>query len=155
MTIPEKVILHICCCCGVAQLSRVQKLLDFGTRVASLCRRHDRVSGIMRTLRWLFAENLWRFHSMILLKRMLATGQPESLSEGIVTRGTVHGKETRQADLFETPAIRTESGRRRFLICSSAVTTYNLLPPALPDSGPRQFKAQYRALLLREQYGED
>ena len=84
---------------------------------------------------------------------MLATGQPESLREGIVTRRSVHGRETRQADFFETPAIRTESGRRRFLY--SAVTTYNSLPPAVRGLGPRQFKAQYRALLLREQYGDE
>ena len=84
---------------------------------------------------------------------MLAAGQPESLRERIVTRGSAHGRQTRQADLFETPAIRTESGRRRFLY--SAVTTFNSLPPAMRDLGPRQFKAQYRALLFREQYGED
>ena len=46
----------------------------------------------------------------------------------------------------------TESGRRRFLY--SAVTEYNGLPQELRDLGPRQFRTQCRAHLLRVQYGD-
>lgn len=138
--------------CGVTQLARIQRLLNFGARVISGRRKYDHISDVLRNLKWLSAENLWRYHSVNLLKRLMVTGQPESLREGIATRGSVHGRTTRQANDLETPVIRAESGRRRFLY--SAVTTYNSLPPALRDLGPRQFKAQYRALLLREQYGE-
>lgn len=86
-----------------------------------------------------------------MLKRMLHSGQPESLRNSVMTRGSVHGRSTRQADLLETPIIRTESGRRRFLY--SAVGAYDL-PQELRELGPRQFATQYRAHLLEVQYGE-
>ena len=138
--------------CGATQLARVQRLLNFGARVISGRRKYDHISDVLKNLRWLSAENMWRFHAVTLLKKMLVTGQPESLRERVVTRGSVHGRATRQADALETPAIRTESGRRRFLF--SAVSLYNSLPPTLRDLGPQQFKIQYRKQLLRAQYGE-
>ena len=138
--------------CGVTQLARVQRLLNFAARVISGRRKYDHISDVLRSLRWLSAENMWRFHSVMLLKKMLVAGQPESLRGQIVTRGSVHGRNTRQADALETPAIRTESGRRRFLY--SAVSFYNSLPPDLQNLEPQQFKTRYRKWLLRKQNGE-
>ena len=87
-----------------------------------------------------------------MLVRMLHTGQPESLRNNVETRGSIHGRNTRQANSLATPAIRTEFGRRRFLY--SAVCEYNSLPRELRHLGPRQFRIQYCAHLLRGQYGE-
>ena len=84
---------------------------------------------------------------------MLTTCQPESLHDRIASRGSVHGRSTRQAGQLDTPMIRTETGRRRLLY--SAVTMYNELPTALRDLSLRRFKSEYRALLLRKQYGDD
>ena len=56
-----------------------------------------------------------------------------------LSRGSIHGRDTIQTDSLDTPAIRTESGRRRFLY--STVSEYNALPQDLRDLGPRQFKA--------------
>ena len=123
--------------CGVTQLARLQKLLNFGARVISGRRKYDHISDVLKNLQWLSAENRWRYHSLTMLKRMLDSGQPESLRNGIVTRGSVHGRSTRHAASLATPAIRTESGRRRFLY--SAVTEYNGLPQELRDLGPRQW----------------
>ena len=139
--------------CGATQLARVQRLLNFGARVISGRRKYDHISDVLRSLGWLSAENMYRFHSLTLLKKLLVTGQPESLRDRIVTRGSVHGRQTRNADALETPAIRTESGRRRFLY--SAVLEYNSLPPVLRDLDANRFKAQYRKWLLRVQNGDD
>ena len=106
----------------------------------SITPSNDHISNVLKNLRWLSAENMWQSHAVTLLKKMLVTGQPESLRERVVTRGSVHGRATRQADALETPAIRAESGRRRFLF--SAVSLYNSLPPTLRDLGPQQFKIQ-------------
>ena len=38
--------------------------------------------------------------------RMIHTGQPESLTKGIVTRGSVHSRSTRQANSLHTPSTR-------------------------------------------------
>ena len=139
--------------CGVTQMGRLQKMLNFGARVVSGRRRFDHISDVMRELRWLSAENMYRFQSVMLLKKMLITGQPESLRDRITSRGSVHGRSTRQANLLDTPMIRTEAGRRRFLY--STVTIYNELPTALRDLCLSRFKVEYRAMLLREQYGDD
>ena len=133
-------------------MSRLQRLINFGARVVSGRRKYEHISDVLKQLQWLSAENMWRLQSVTLLKRMLETGQPESLCSGIVSRGSVHGRDTRQSDQLDLPAIRTESGRRRFLY--TTVSLFNALPPALRELGPRRFKSQYRKLLLREQFGD-
>ena len=87
---------------------------------------------------------------MTLLKQMLSTGQPEQLHGSLVTRGDVHHRNTRQAGQLHRPAIRSESGRRRFLF--AAVAEYNTLPQCLRDMGPRQFRANLRDHLITNQY---
>ena len=89
----------------------------------------------------------------MLLKKMLVTGQPESVYDRIAYRGSIHGRSTRQAGMIDTPMIRTETGRRRFLY--SAVTMFNALPAALRDLSLFRFKREYRALLLSRLYGDD
>ena len=90
----------------------------------------------------------------MMLNRMLQlqTRQLESLRNIIVTRGSIHGRDTRQTDSLETPAMRTESGRGRFLY--STASEYNALSQDLRDPSPRQFKAHCRSHLLRVQNGE-
>ena len=144
---------HQCLRCMWCHSDRLQRMLNFGARVISGRRKYDHISDVMRDLQWLSAENMWRFHSVMLLKKMFTTGQPESLHDRIASRGSVHGRSTRQAGQLDTPMIRTETGRRRFLY--SAVTMYNELPTALRDLSLRRFKSEYRALLLRKRYGND
>ena len=114
--------------------ARVQKLLNFGARVISGRRIYEHISDVLKDLQWLSAENLWRYHSLTMLRRTFHSGQPESLRSGIMTGGSVHDRSTRQADSFETSAIHTESGRRRFLY--STVSMYNSLPRELPELPP-------------------
>ena len=133
-------------------MSRLQRLINFGARVVSGRRKYDHISDVLKQLRWLSAVNMWRFQSVTLLKRTLETGQPESLCGGIVSRGSVHGRVTRQSDQLDLPVIRTESGRRRFLYAATSV--YNTLPPTLRELDLRRFRNEYREYLLREQYGD-
>lgn len=128
------------------QIARIQKLLNFGARVISGRRKFDHVSDVLRDLHWLSAQNLYRYHSMTLLKRIIATGEPEALHSRIVLCGDVHGRETRQGCQFQTPSIRTESDRRRFLY--SAVRDFNALPPAIRGLDPMMFKSELRQYLL-------
>ena len=70
--------------CGVTQMSRLQRLINFGARVVSGKRKYDHVSEVLKELRWLSAENMWRLQSVTLLKKILETGEPEALSNAIV-----------------------------------------------------------------------
>ena len=139
--------------CGSTQMARLQKLLNFGARVISGRRKFDHISDVLKLLKWLTAENLHRYHSLTLLKRILSTGQPETLHNSLVTRGDIHHRLTRQADRLDRPVIRTESGRRRFLY--SAVTAYNALPQNLREQGPRLFQRNLRKHLLASQSRDD
>ena len=130
---------------------RLQKLLNYGARVISGRRKFDHISDVLKDLEWLTAKNRHQYHSLTLLKRILANGQPETLYDSLVTRGDVHGRVTRQADQLARPTIHTESGSRRFLY--SAVTAYNALPQALREMGPRLFPRNLRKHLLERQNG--
>ena len=134
---------------GATQRARLQKLLNFGARVESGRRKFDHVSDVLEGLQWLSADNWWRFHSLTVLKRTIYSGQTESLAKGIVTRGSVHNRRTRQANIIDTTSIHTESGRRRFLY--SVVSEYDALPQAIRDLSPAQFRVQYRSHLLQTQ----
>ena len=98
-------------------MPRLQRLI--GARVVSGKRKYDHVSEVLKELRWLSAENMWRIQSITLLKKILESGQPEALSNGIVSRGSARGHDTRQSDQFDLPVIKTESRRRRFLYATS------------------------------------
>ena len=139
--------------CGITETARLQKLLNFGARVISGRRKYDHISDVLRDLKWLSAENLYRYHSVALLKQILSFGQPEHLYSRLATRGDVHHRATRQADRLDRPAIRTDSGRRRFLF--GAVTEYNALPQSLREMGPCRFKSNLRKHLLASQNVND
>ena len=135
--------------CNTTQLARLQKLLNFSARVISGRRKFDHVSDVLRDLGWLSARNMYSYHVLTLLKRMLVTAQPESIASRIVHRRDVHQRATRQIDMLHVPRIKSESGRRRFLF--TAVTAFNSLPPAMCDLNLRAFKAELRRHLLRQQ----
>ena len=124
-------------------------MLNFAARVISGRRKFDHISDVLRDLEWLTARNLYGFHALTLLKRILVTAQPESLSVHLVQRRHVHQRSTRQDDMLHVPEIRSESGRRRFLY--STVTAFNALPQNILDMNLRQFKKELRNHLLQQQ----
>ena len=94
--------------CGVTQLRRVQKVVNFCVRVVTGKRRYDHVSESFAQLRWLTAEQL--VSHLCAVERVLVSGQPAYIRETIGRRACqLHGHEI----LFTLPAIRTEAVRRR------------------------------------------
>ena len=126
--------------CNRTQMARIQRLLNFGARVIAGRRKRDHVSDVLRDLDWLSARNLHVYHSLMLLKRIIDTGQPDVLCDQLVTRGDVHMRETRQARQFHTPSIRSESGRRRFMY--SAVNSFNELPQNIREKNMLSFRTE-------------
>ena len=137
--------------CNSGQLKRIQKLLNFAARVLSGRRKFDHVGDVLDRLNWLTAEHMYSYHGLSLLKRMIVTSQPESMASELVTRGDVHHRVTRNADHLVVPAIRTESGRRRFR--HSLVSAYNGLPADIRCLAMRDFKKELRDHLLARQRG--
>ena len=83
---------------------------------------------------------------------MLATSEPQHLAGSLVTRQSVHGRDTRQSGMLLTPSIRSESGRRRYLY--TAVSEYNELPSELRSLSYPAFKRELKEYLWdRERAG--
>ena len=141
--------------CNANQTSRLQKVLiwcstpNFAASVISGRRKFGHVSDVLRDLGWLTAQNMYTYHALTILNRVLTMSRPESLASRIVERRYVHQRTTRQGGMLHLPTIKSESGRRRFLY--AAVTTFNNLPPTLRDLSPRDFKREIRRHLLQQQ----
>ena len=92
---------------------------------------------------------MYKYHYLTLLRKMLATSEPQRLAGSLVTRQSVHGRDTRQSDRLLTPAIRSESGRRRFLV--TAVSEYNDLPSELRSLSYPAIKRNLKEHLWEEE----
>ena len=137
---------------NITQRGRLQKLVRFAARVVSGRRKFDRVSDVIDERGWLHAENMYIYHRLILISKMLATSEPPNLAASLARRHTVHGRDTRNGDMLVTPVIRSESGRRRFLY--SAVSEYNGLPLSVRSLSHGRFKWALKKHLLSKQRGD-
>ena len=132
---------------GTTQLHRVQKLVNFCARVVSGRRKFDHISDVITDLRWLRAEQLVRYHTLCLLKRVLLTGQPTDVAAAF--RVAEHDYGTRQANQLRRPRAVTNSGTRRFAY--RAPDLYNRLPADLRNVGSLGlFKRRLMDTLLSE-----
>ena len=137
---------------NVTQRKRLQKLVRFAARVVSGRRKHDHVSDVIDALGWLHVDSLYKYHYLVLLRKILATAEPQGLAGGLTTRQSVHGRDTRQSGMLQTPSIRSESGRRRYLF--TAVSEYNGLPSEMRSLSYPAFKRALKEYLReRERAG--
>ena len=133
--------------CGVTELHRVQKLLHFCARVVSGRRKYDHVSDVLRDMRWLSAQNLFLYHRICCVRRIVESGQPSAIASMLVNAAD-HGHETRHASRLRLPRIRTEAGRRQLVY--SGVDEYNRFNEHY--NGRPAFKTAARNYLLTQQY---
>lgn len=139
--------------CTITQIRRLQKLINFGARVISGRRKFDHISDVIRRLGWLRAEYLIEYHCLTTLKKILLTGHPAIMANSLASRQSVHGRNTRQNQRLQTPVIRTESGRRRFLY--NAVRSYNDLPTNVRDAtNITVFKTRLKVYLREQQLND-
>ena len=97
--------------CGVTQLHRVQKLINFSARVISRKRKYERISQEIRRLGFLTAAQLVSYHQLCLVRRILVTGEPQELSA--LFSSSEHEHDTRNAHRLVTTRARTNAGERR------------------------------------------
>ena len=131
--------------CGRTQLHRVQKLLNFCARVISGRRKYEHISGVLKELKWLSAEQMVKYHQLCLLKSVLANGLSYDIAEMFTHVSTGHN--TRQTGQLSCPRAKTGSGTRRFVQCG---LLFNGLPPDLIYLRMAPFKRRFKQLLLSE-----
>ena len=126
--------------CNQTQLHRVQKLVDFAARVLSGRRRHQHISDIITGAGWLTAQELFHYHRIIAVHRLISLQLPATLAQTIGPPARqLHQHETRGAGRLAVPSIRTEAGRRR--LCHSGVTKYNEVITSQATVSKRSTKA--------------
>ena len=126
--------------CNQTQLHRVQKLVNFAARVLSGRRRHQHISDIITSAGWLTAQELFHYHRIIAVHRLISLQLPATLAQTIGPPARqLHQHETRGAGRLAVPSIRTEAGRRR--LCYSGVTKYNEVITSQATVSKRSTKA--------------
>ena len=103
--------------CGVTQMARVQKIINFCARVVSGRRRRDHISSTIEELGWLRASEMAEYHTICAVQRAITSGIPQYISDtiGPVAR-ELHDHDTRNADRITLPRARTDTGKRRLCI---------------------------------------
>ena len=131
--------------CTKRNLTRLQRVINFGARVISGRRRRDHISDVIRDLKWLSASQLHTYHALCLMRRLLANSEPHSLAQKLVRRHNIRQTQTRQDDHLDLPVIKTEYGRRRFFYRTADV--FNRLPSRISVRRIGAFKRRLRAYL--------
>ena len=100
--------------CGVTQLKRVQKIINFCARVVTGRRRYDGVSDAIEQLGWLRATELVEYHTVSAVQQAIATGSPEHIAETIGPQASaIHNHDTRHANKLTIPRFLNKAGKRR------------------------------------------
>ena len=124
--------------CKKGNHRHLQRVVNFGARVISGRRKRDHISDVTEELKWLPVGELYTFHALCLLKRLLQNGEPRSLASKLVRRKEVRQTRTRQDNKLDLPKIRTECGRRRFFY--RTVNAFNRLPVQVVEHRIGAFK---------------
>ena len=115
-----------------------KKILNFALRVVSGRRKFDHISNVREEPGWHTARQLYKQHTLTLLHKILATGEPQARASQIQANSSLRSRSTRQNTDLALPRVRTEAGKRRLLY--STVQLYNELPSDIRSSSLVPFK---------------
>ena len=96
--------------CGVTQLHRIQKLLNFSASFVCRKKKYERISHETRPLGFLTASQLVTYHQLCLVRRILVTGEPHESRSLFVSANHEHG--TRYSDRLVITRTRTCAGEQ-------------------------------------------
>ena len=130
--------------CGVIQINRLQKMLNFCARVISGRRKRDHISDVLAQLKWLTAAELVEYHTVCAIQRIILTGSPEDVRKTLGERASRHhSHDTRRASDITLPRIRTEAGRRRLNRRGVELLNKSKIDPHVPA-----FKSRVKKTIL-------
>ena len=119
--------------CGVTELHRVQKVINFSARVITGKRKFQHISHEVSRLGLPTVSKLVSYHQLCLVHNVLATSEPLELRRMFVRADHTHG--TRNADQLRPPRARTNAGKRR--LANIGAVGYNALPSELHNTVSR------------------
>ena len=131
--------------CSKTQLHRIQKLLNFCARVIGRRRKYDHISDVLKSLEWLRAGQLVKYHQLCLIKSVLECSVPPDIAAMFSYVSTSY--HTRQTGQLSCPRARNNSGLRRLAHCSAQ---FNGLPTDIKVLSTNAFQRNLKHLLLKE-----
>ena len=133
--------------CTKKNLDRIDKILNFAARVISGRRKYDHVADVREALGWLSAADMCSNDTLVLLHKVLRTGEPGVIAQMFNRNVDVRERSTRQDSQLSLPSIRKEAGRRRFAY--RAATQLNQPPVNSHCMTVRRFKSYLRGHFKR------
>lgn len=109
------------------ELTKLQGIINYATRVFKKLRKADDVSLVITTLKWPTIKQRIIHRIVCLVYKILCTGQPHSLSEILnLSCPTVNTRRSADTFLLCVPSVKTAFGERSFH--RSGATMWNMLP---------------------------
>ena len=132
------------------QLFRIQKVINFGARIALGVRRRDRISPAMASLGWTKIEQLVREKDLLKIYKALHYQlYPLSIRRMFTPRSMVSARITRspEAGTLKIQKCKLSSTQRGFRYRASA--SWNQLPPAITERPTlSSFRTSLRAMAM-------
>ena len=77
---------------------RIQKCINFCARVLSGKRKYDHISSTLKSLGWLSAGQLHQYYTVMALRRLTDSSEPEAMAALFVRNCEVHTRSTRASN---------------------------------------------------------
>ena len=127
-------------------LNRLQKILNFATRVIFGRRKFDHVTDLREKLNWMPPEYMYKLQTMATARKAIHYGEPVALASMFARNrdSSTRDRNTRQDNLLQLQRPRLETGKRRFSYRAAALL--NDLPPELSQLPPSKFARAVKSL---------
>ena len=130
-------------------IKKLQNVQNFAARIITRSRKFDRISPVLKELKWLSVQPMLICRDCILVFKCLRGFGPDDLAKKFKMRSEIHIKDTRKKDKMDIPGYRTAAGQRTFYY--RAVSLRNNLPGSLTElTHLALFKKELMRDLLRE-----
>ena len=108
------------------KVQKLQKIQNFAARILTGTRKYEHITPVLNNLRWLSVPAMLALYDAILTFKCLRGLAPKYLSSRFNTHASVHGRNTRNNNMLDIPAINTAAGQCSFIY--RAVKCWNMLP---------------------------
>ena len=150
------VLSHVQYCCQVfagssrTALKRLQKIQNFAARIISGRRKYDRVSGVIKDLKWLPVDTMLVHSDLCLLHKVIVKNEPDVIRNRIKYNRDVTVRRTRFSNHLYLPRFKTNVGQRTFNYRACKLYNAHVIGTELERLSYLQFKKALKKRFLSE-----
>ena len=93
---------------------KLQNVQNFAVRIITRSRKFDRITLVLKELKWLSVESMLIYRDGILVFECLRGLAPDYLAKKFKKRSEIHNKDARNKNKMDIPGYRTAAGQRTF-----------------------------------------